>query len=109
MNRVEGLDGFHFYYDSVLNDQIDTVSNFELVSLVDHWHCYFGDDFEAAVSQFLRQAGLVGTLEKAWAKHGMDFHRGIDDRPSDFVHVNGARADWSGHAYCIADFPCVSL
>ena len=27
MNRVEGFDGFHFYDDSVFNDQIDTVSN----------------------------------------------------------------------------------
>jgi len=65
INRVDGLDGFHFHYDSVFNDEIDAISDFELLPFIDHWLSYFSCNFETAASQFLRQAGLVGAFQKA--------------------------------------------
>src|SRR6266496_2544542 len=55
MNRVKGVDGFHFHYDSVFNDEVDAISDFELLTFVDHRLRYLGCDFKAAASQFLRQ------------------------------------------------------
>lgn len=67
MNRVECLDGFHFHHDSVFNDEVDAISDFELLTFIDHGLSYFSCDFETSAPQFLRQAGLVGAFQQTWA------------------------------------------
>jgi hypothetical protein len=47
---MEDLDGFHFNHDSAFHDQIDAISDFEFMALVDYGHGYFSGDFETAVS-----------------------------------------------------------
>lgn len=85
VNRVEGLDGFHFHNDSMFYDQIDAVSDFEFMAFIDYGHRYFRYDLETAASQFVRQAGLVGTFQKTRAEGRMNRHRGIDYRTCYFV------------------------
>lgn len=66
VDGVKGLYGFHFYYDPVLYDQIHTISEFELVALIDHRQADLGCCFEASGSDFMGQTGLIGAFEKAW-------------------------------------------
>jgi len=86
MNRMKGFDGFHFYHDSMRHDQIDAISDLKFVAFIDG-NGYFSRDFETAVSQFVRQAGLVGTFQRARAEKRMNLHRGIHNGAGDFVYA----------------------
>jgi hypothetical protein len=59
---VEGLYGFNFYYNSTFDDEIDAISDFQLVTLIDNrqrnLRCYF----KTTVSQFVREARLIGAF-----------------------------------------------
>ena len=40
VNWVEGVDGLHFYYDPVLYYQVHTISELELVAVIDYRQAY---------------------------------------------------------------------
>jgi hypothetical protein len=92
-NWMEGPDGFSlflFHHDSITTTQCSTIrsmrSDFELMALIDHGRGHFSCDVETAASQFLRQAGLVGTFQQTRAEARRNLARGIDDRTGDFIY-----------------------
>jgi len=50
VDGMDALDGFHFDYDSVLNDQIDAIAYFQFLTLVDNRQWNFDGDFEPPTS-----------------------------------------------------------
>jgi hypothetical protein len=101
VNGMEGLGRFHFHYDSMFHDQIDAISDFEFVALIDDGQGYFSCDFETAASQFVRQAGLVCALKKTWPEDGVHLQGSIYDRTGYVVYVTGMGSCGRGHPYCI--------
>jgi len=77
--------GFHFNYDSSFDYQIDSVSDFQLLTFV-----YNRPELEPRLadlrSQFMSQTRLISTFEKSGAGAG------------DCVDVNRMGTRWRGHA-----------
>jgi hypothetical protein len=83
------------HHDSITTTQCSTIrsmrSDFELMALIDHGRGHFSCDVETAASQFLRQAGLVGTFQQTRAEARRNLARGIDDRTCDFIYWTRVR------------------
>jgi len=109
MDRVERLDGFHFDNDSALHDQVDSVSDFQFLTLINNWQRNFIRHFESSASEFVYKAGLIGALEESRAEERVNLHCGIHDRACDLIYRQGRGASRGSHFYSIADFPCVPL
>jgi hypothetical protein len=71
LGSVDGMDcfyGFHFYNYSAFNNQIDPVSDFELLAFIHNRQRYFRSRYKPSVSEFVREAGLIRTLEESWTE-----------------------------------------
>jgi hypothetical protein len=71
---MDRLYGFHFDDDLPLYDQIDSISNFELLTFVYHRQRSLRSDLQASIAQFVSEARLVGTLEQSGAEDGVNLH-----------------------------------
>lgn len=67
MNWVNRVHSFDFDYDSAFNDQVDSVSDFEFLALIDNGQRDFCRYLETPASDLVSAAGLLSTLEKAGA------------------------------------------
>jgi hypothetical protein len=100
LGMVDGVNGFyrfHFYDDSAFDYEIHPITEFEPLSLVDQRQTDLSCYLETSGSEFVRQAGLVGALQKARAEDGVDLHGGIHDRTGDVVYAIGMGPCWAGH------------
>jgi len=84
----EGLDTFDFDYDDIVDDQINAVSQVEFLSVVNQRQSDLALDFQTLFAKFVRQTGMICTLQESWAKDGMDLHRSADDAAGDLIHRN---------------------
>ena len=109
MDGMDRVHGFDFDYDSAFYDEIDSVPDFEFLAFVDNRQRNLDCDFEPAASQFVCEAGLVGTFQQTGAQYGMNFHRGCDHFVCDFVYSKGRLVCSGSHEYCISQVLCVSL
>ena len=50
---MNGVDRLHFDNDSVLHCQVDSVSDLELLTLIDQWLGNLGGDFKPPASKFV--------------------------------------------------------
>jgi hypothetical protein len=97
MDGVEGIDGLHFHHDPVLDDQIHTISEFDLLSVVGHRQSDLCGDCESALSEFVYEAGLIGAFQKARTEQGMNFHRGVHNGAGDLIYVERMRTYERSH------------
>lgn len=98
MNWVDRFDGLYFHDNSILDHQVDAISEFKFVPLIDDRQRHFGQNPKAAVSKLMCEAGLIGTFEKAWAKDGVNLHGGVHYRTGiSFTWRAGARAGAAMH------------
>ena len=86
---MDCFDGFHFDDDSVFYHQVDSVSDFKLLALIDDREWNFGRYRETSTAQFVCEAGLIGALEKAGTKQRVNLHRRVNDGAGDVVDAVG--------------------
>ena len=64
MDRGDCFNGFNLHYDEVLNQQVHTIAQIELVPAIDNWQSHLSVRPETRVSQFELQTGNVGTFDR---------------------------------------------
>lgn len=69
MDRVNGLDAFHFDDYQILDDQIDSVAEFNLLSVENYGQADLAGDLKAALPEFVSETTLVTAFKKTWAKN----------------------------------------
>ncbi len=79
MNAFDGINGLQFEYQLIFNDNIHSVSDVELHSLINNGQLSLPLMCETRVGQLHAQALLVGRLEEAWPKMSMHFDGCADD------------------------------
>ena len=94
MDRLYRL---HFDNDSTLDHQIDAISDFKLVSFVNHRQGDFHRHIQTTVSEFMCKAGLIGAFKKPGSESRVDLHRGIYDGTGDLVYRKSVRTRGSSH------------
>ena len=99
------FDGFHFDNYPVFNDQINSISHFEFVAFINNRQGNFRSQIKASRAEFVCEAELVGTLEKAWSEKRVNLHRGVHYCACDLVYVEPMGACRACHIDCITDFP----
>src|ERR1035437_1153682 len=82
---MDGLDALDLDDDQVLDEQVDSIAQVEFLSFINHGQTDLRVHTEASFAEFVRQAGVVGTLQQARAQDGMHFHRGTDNGGGDLV------------------------
>ena len=85
MDRANCVHRLDFYDDEVLNEEVHTISDFELYAVINDEkpNLTYGPD--ARFPELVMQAGLVGAFQQAGAQLGMDFHRRRNDLVADFM------------------------
>lgn len=68
VDRVDRFDGLHFNDDFPLNDQVDSISDFELLTFIYDRQRNLTRDFQTSLSQFMSEASLIGTFEESRAE-----------------------------------------
>jgi hypothetical protein len=86
MHRMNYLDAFHFNNYQILDDQIDPVSKFNVLSLVYHRQADLTGYIEAALLKFMRKTALIGTFQQARPQHGVNVHCRRDDRARNLIY-----------------------
>ena len=111
LSLMNGMDclGRFFHHYPVLHDQVDAVAYFDFLALVHHGQSHLRRDVKTSASEFVCEAGLVSTFEKAGAEKRVDFYRGADDTAGDFIDAKWTRPRCGAHIHCISHFPCVPL
>src|ERR1019366_2228426 len=96
---MDGLDALDLDDDQVFYEQIDSIAQVEFLSFINHGQTDLRVHTEASFAEFVRQAGVVGTLQQARAQDGMHFHRGTDNGGGDLVHSESRDDGWAGHSF----------
>jgi hypothetical protein len=91
--------------DQGFHEQVDSISEVEFLSFVNHGQTDLCVHVEASLAEFVGQAGVVGTLQQTRAKDGVHFHRGTDNGGGDFVHLKCGNYRWDGHRFSFRGIP----
>ena len=105
MNWMDCLGGFYLHHYPVLHDQVDAVAYFDFLALVHHGQSHLRRDVKTSASEFVCEAGLVSTFEKAGAEKRVDSYRGADDTAGDFIDAKWTRPRCGAHIHCISHSP----
>ena len=100
---------FHFDDYSVLDNEVQPISEFEFLIVVDHRQADLRGDFQTAFSKFVGKTRRVGALEEPGAEARMNFHRSINNCAGDTVYGKRRRARRGSHIDGIPQSPRVPL
>lgn len=70
MNGMNCLNAFHFNNHQSFNQQIDSVSKIEFHFVIHNRQANLCVDPKSPLPEFVRQAGIVSTLQKSGAEQG---------------------------------------
>ncbi|HEY1660553.1 MAG TPA: hypothetical protein VGG14_19535 [Candidatus Sulfotelmatobacter sp.] len=65
MDRGKGLYGLDFHDYQVLDQQVDSISQFQFYSAIDDWQADLGKGAEIRLRKFILQTGGVGAFQQA--------------------------------------------
>jgi hypothetical protein len=68
MNRMDGLDAFHFHDDEGLDDQVDAIAKLDLLTVVHHRQANLACCSQTALPQLMGETRLVGAFQKPRSK-----------------------------------------
>jgi len=88
MNRVDCLDTLNLDNNPILDDQVDPIPNFNLLTLEHYGQSDLRGDFESALSQFVSETSLVGAFKQTRAEHSVDVHGRRNDGPGNLIYPN---------------------
>ena len=91
MNRSETFDGFQLDDNSVLNQQINSISTLEFHILVDDRDRFLAFHGQLAQCQFFREAFFVGGLQQAGPKKTVNLNCCPDDLVGNLVVHHAGR------------------
>lgn len=102
MDGMDRLDAFHFYDNHVLDDQIDAVAKFDLLSVENHRQPDLAGHLKATLSDFMGETALVGAFQQARPEHRVDVHGRRNDCPRNLIDAKRSkRRSRSAHPNCI--------
>src|SRR3546814_6756433 len=88
VDRRDPLDRLQFHYDRVLHQQIDPVPGVDLHAVIDDGQNGLGSYLQPSPGQFVPQARLVCTLQKARSERRMHLYRRLDHSPRYLVDLH---------------------
>jgi hypothetical protein len=68
VDRMDSFHTFHLDDDSVLNQEIHSVPEFDLFALVDNRQTDLAEHLQAPVMEFTREASLISTFQQTRAE-----------------------------------------
>jgi hypothetical protein len=86
MNCVYTLD---FHNHSVLDYEVHPKPQLDLLAFINHRQSDLRGNMPTTRAEFMSQTCLINALKQPRTKNRMDFHRGVDYRPSDLVDLRG--------------------
>jgi hypothetical protein len=87
MNRQQLGDCFYFYDYRFIYQQVDPVSNLYSKTVVDEGKGNLDKYVKPPISEFLRKASFIGTLQQAWPQNGMHPHGRIHHLPAYIIDL----------------------
>src|SRR5882672_2326430 len=85
MNWMDRVYAFHFDDDKTLDDQIDSVAEFDLFSIENHRQGDLACHIKAALFEFMGEAALIRAFEQPGPQNGVNVHRGRDNRARNLI------------------------
>jgi len=103
MNRMDPFHALHFHDDQVLDDQIDPIPQFDLLSVEYNWQPDLTGHAEAAFSEFMGKTALISAFEQPRSEDRMNVHCGRHDRARNLIYSKlSKRRNRSRHPNYIA-------
>src|SRR6266704_3102547 len=109
MNWIDRVHALDLDNHDIVHDQVNAISELDLLSLVNHRQSNLTGDCEALLSKLMQQAALIGAFEESRPKHGMNSHRGADDLMCDVVYSGSSLLRCGSHQPAISQLRVLSL
>ena len=104
MHGMNCLNAFHCDDNGVFHDQVNPVSQFDFLSVIDYGQADLAGHIQPALSQFMLKAGLIGAFEESRAEQRMNMHGSGDNSACNLVDpeiTNGnQRCHFKGISHC---------
>ena len=106
---MDGFNALDLDNNGIADDQVNTITEINPLSFVDHGQSKLAGHREPLSSQLMPQAGMIGAFQQSRPKRGVNFHRGGDDLMCDVVYSGTNLLRCGGHATGITSRVVFSL
>lgn len=87
MYGIDCFDTLDLDYDAVRNDEINAISEIDLLAQINDRKSNFTGDLEAMFSKFVDEARAICAFKQTGAKRSMNSHCGADDLTRDLIDL----------------------